>query len=89
MTTRLYVGNLPYSTTEEDLRTAFAEGGRHVQEVVLISDRDTGRPKGFGFVQMGSAAEAQAVIAEFDGHDFGGRQLKVSVAQERTPRPPR
>jgi len=88
MSTRLYVGNLPYTTTEEDLRTAFEQGGRRVREVILIADRDTGRPKGFGFIEMGSAEDAQSAIAEFDGKDYGGRVLKVSVAKERAQRPP-
>jgi RNA recognition motif-containing protein len=88
MATRLYVGNLPYTTTEDELRAAFEGGGRRVREVLLIADRESGRPKGFGFVEMGSAEDAQSVIAEFDGQDFGGRVLKVSIAKERAPGPP-
>ena len=86
MGTRLYVGNLPYSTTEDDLRAAFEGDGRSVREVALISDRETGRPKGFAFVEMGSDADAQAAITEFDGKDFDGRTIKVNEARERQPR---
>ena len=65
MGTKLYVGNLSYSTTEQTLRAAFEEGGREVREVAMISDRETGRPKGFAFVQMGSEDDAKAAIANF------------------------
>ncbi len=83
MGTKLYVGNLSYSTTEQTLRAAFEEGGREVREVAMISDRETGRPKGFAFVQMGSEDDAKAAIAALDGRDLDGRPLRVNEAQER------
>lgn len=79
--TRLYVGNLPFSATEESLRALFAKHGT-VEKVSLITDRDTGRPRGFGFVEM-SSADAQRAIQGLDGTDFGGRPLRVNEAQER------
>ncbi len=86
--TRIYVGNLPFSATEESLRALFAKHGT-VEKVSLINDRDTGRPRGFGFVEMSSADAARA-IQTLNGTDFGGRPLRVNEAQER-PRggPPR
>jgi RNA recognition motif-containing protein len=86
MGTRLYVGNLPYNTDEAQLRALFSEGGRTVTEVKLITDRDTGRPRGFGFVEMGSQADADAAINALNGRDFGGRPLTVNEAKEQTPR---
>ena len=83
MGTKLYVGNLNYSTTEADIRAAFEADGREVREVVLISDRETGRPKGFGFVQMGSEQDAQAAIAALDGQELDGRRLRVNEAQAK------
>jgi len=84
MTTKLYVGNLNYTTTEDSLRTAFAAEGRTVREVAIPSDRDTGRPRGFAFVEMGSEGDAKAAIAALDGKDLDGRSLKVNEAKERT-----
>lgn len=86
MGNRLYVGNLPYTTTEEELRDVFSADGRTVTEVAIMMDRETGRPRGFAFVTMGSAADAQAAISALDGQVVGGRTLKVNEAQERTPR---
>ena len=86
MGSKLYVGNLNYTTTEEGLRTAFAADGRSVREVAIPSDRDTGRPRGFGFVTMGSDADAKAAIVALDGKDLDGRSLKVNEAQERPAR---
>lgn len=83
---RLYVGNLSYSTTEDSLRSAFAEDGRVVDDVHVMMDRETGRPRGFGFVEMGSDEDAQAAIAAWDGQDLDGRSLRVNEAQERKPR---
>ncbi len=80
---RLYVGNLSYDTTEDSLRAAFAEDGRTVTEVHLMVDRDTGRPRGFGFVEMGSESDAQAAIEALDGNNLDGRNLKVNEARER------
>src|SRR5688572_6862351 len=78
MGNKLYVGNLSYDTTEADLRQAFEADGRHVTEVAIISDRETGRPRGFGFVTMSSAAEAKAAVAALDGTMLQGRNLKVN-----------
>ncbi|MDK2956581.1 MAG: hypothetical protein PWQ57_2077 [Desulfovibrionales bacterium] len=85
MSKNLYVGNLAWSTTESEIRTAFEAHGE-VISVKLIEDRDTGRPRGFGFVEMDDAG-ADEVIANFDGKDFGGRTIKVNVAKPRTERP--
>jgi len=83
MGTKLYVGNLSYSSTEEELREAFSADGRSVTEVKVIMDRDTGRPRGFAFVEMGSDADAKAAIAALDGKDLGGRPIRVSEAHDR------
>lgn len=83
---KLYVGNLPYNATEEGLTTAFSQYG-NVTSVVLIKDRETGRQKGFGFVEFENAAEAENALA-LDGVEFGGRAMKVSLARERTPGAP-
>jgi len=88
MGTRLYVGNLPYSADEAQLRALFQEGGRTVTEVKIITDRDTGRPRGFAFVEMGSQADADAAINALNGREFGGRALTVNEAREQTPRRP-
>lgn len=79
---RLYVGNIPFSATSESLSEAF---GRHgsVASVDVILDRETGRPRGFAFVEMTDDAGARAAIAALDGADFGGRALRVNEAQER------
>jgi hypothetical protein len=85
--TKLYVGNLPFSATEDSVRTLFAAHGT-VDKVSLINDRETGRPRGFGFVEMPSADASRAMQA-LDGKDFGGRPLKVNEAQERERGAPR
>ncbi len=88
MATRLYVGNLPFSATEEELKELFGEFGT-VEMVEMVKDRDTGRPRGFGFVQM-DAEGAAAAIQKLDGQQMGGRALSVNEARERTERrPPR
>ena len=87
MTKSLYVGNLPWSATEEEVRNLFATHG-NVSSVKLISDRETGRARGFGFVEMDDADAAGAVEA-LDGTSFGGRTLRVNEAQPRAPRQPR
>jgi RNA recognition motif-containing protein len=79
---RLYVGNLAYSITEMDLREVFGEVGQ-VTDVRLISDRDTGRPRGFGFVEMSSDDEAQRAIEALNGRDVQGRAISVKEALER------
>ncbi|HTJ47196.1 MAG TPA: RNA-binding protein [Kofleriaceae bacterium] len=80
--TRLYVGNLSYSTDGEDLRALFATKGE-VTDVHLVMDRDTGRPRGFAFVTMGTGTEAQKAIAELDGATLDDRQLRVNQAEDR------
>jgi RNA recognition motif-containing protein len=82
--TRLYVGNLSFQTTQDSLRAAFEQGGRKVVEIKIVTDRDTGQPRGFAFVEMSSPAEAQAAIAALDGQPLDGRTLKVNEAQERS-----
>lgn len=86
MGTRLYVGNLSYNVTEPELRDAFAEGGRNVVEVKIVMDRDTGRPRGFAFVEMGSDDEASAAISSLTGREIQGRAINVSEARARAPR---
>jgi RNA recognition motif-containing protein len=81
---RLYVGNLSYSTTEADLRDAFVATGHDVAEVKLVLDRDTGRPRGFAFVEMATDAGAQNAIENLNGKDLQGRSIAVSEARERT-----
>lgn len=84
MGTRLYVGNLPFTADEQQVRELFAQNGRTVTEVKLVTDRETGRLRGFGFVEMGSGEEADAAIRAMHGKDFGGRALTVNEAKERT-----
>lgn len=84
MGTRLYVGNLPFSADEFQIRELFSQNGRAVAEVKLVTDRDTGRPRGFGFVEMGSSQDADGAIRELNGHDFGGRALTVNEAREKS-----
>lgn len=86
MGSKLYVGNLSYNTSEESLRDAFGADGREVVSVAIINDRDTGRPKGFAFVEMGSDSDARAAMEAWDGQDLDGRPLRVNEAQERPPR---
>jgi RNA recognition motif-containing protein len=83
---RLYVGNLSWETTQDTLRAAFAAGGRNVKEVTIMIDRETGRPRGFAFVEMNSKGDADAAIQALDGTDLDGRQIKVNEAKERAPR---
>jgi cold-inducible RNA-binding protein len=80
---RLYVGNLSFNTTEMDLRDLFAQSGT-VAEAKLVMDRDTGRPRGFGFVEMSTEAEAANAITNLNAREFQGRALTVNEAQERT-----
>ncbi|MFT7618318.1 MAG: RNA recognition motif-containing protein [Planctomycetota bacterium] len=79
---KLYVGNLPFSATENQLEVAFGEFGT-VQSVKMITDRETGRPRGFGFVEMGSDSEAQTAIDAMNGKDMDGRAMTVNVAKPR------
>jgi cold-inducible RNA-binding protein len=85
MGTKLYVGNLSYSTTEDGLRAAFAADGRQVVSVSIITDRMSGRPRGFAFVEMASGEDAEKAISALDGQPLDGRTLKVSEARERAP----
>ena len=86
METKLYVGNLAYSTTEEDLQELFAQAGT-VKSVALIKDRDTGRSKGFGFVEMENQAETEKAISMFHGSMLNERALTVNIARPREERP--
>ena len=83
MSTNIYVGNLAFSTGSSDLEGLFAQHGP-VTKAQVITDRDTGRSRGFGFVEMASTEAAQKAIASLDGADFEGRNLKVNVAKERS-----
>ena len=82
MSKKIYVGNLPFSSTEDELKSIF---GRHgsVQSVSIITDRETGRPRGFAFVEMEEASAAADAIRALDGSDLGGRNIKVNEAQDR------
>jgi len=84
MGTRLYVGNLPFSADESAVRSLFEQNERTVAEVKLITDRDTGRPRGFGFVEMGNSEHADRAIQELNGYTLDGRQLNVNEARERS-----
>ena len=84
MSKKLYVGNLPFSSTEEELKELFAQHGE-VTSVAIITDRETGRSKGFGFVEFAQSEDADKAI-KLDNSEFGGRNLKVSEAKEREPR---
>lgn len=86
--TKLYVGGIPYRTTEDEMRTAFEEAGQ-VTSASIIMDRMTGRSRGFGFVEMADEASAQAAIDRWDGKEFDGRMLSVSFARPQGDRPPR
>ena len=85
MATKLYVGNLSFRTTSEDLREAFASVGT-VESATVIEDRDTGRSRGFGFVEMASKEEGEKAIEQFNGTDLGGRNLTVNEARPREDR---
>src|SRR2546423_15195468 len=85
MATRLYVGNLSFRTTSEDLRELFAQAGT-VESANIIEDRETGRSRGFGFVEMAAQEEANAAIEQFNGKEFGGRNLTVNEAKPRVDR---
>ncbi len=85
MSTNIYVGNLSFSTDSAALRRLFAQYGE-VTDAQVVEDRDTGRSRGFGFVEMASAEDAQKAIAETSGMNVDGRQLTVNVARERTRR---
>ena len=82
----LYVGNLPHSTTEAELRNLFETHGA-VEKITLVTDRDTGRSRGFGFVEMTNATEADKAIATLNGTDLGGRTLTINEAKPKADRP--
>src|SRR5919108_3949154 len=86
MSTKLYVGNLAFQTTSEDLQELFAQAGT-VESASVVEDRMTGRSRGFGFVEMATAEEAAAAIEQLNGKEFGGRNLTVNEARPRTDRP--
>ncbi|MDI3510604.1 MAG: RNA-binding protein [Pseudomonadota bacterium] len=88
MGNKLYVGNLPYTVRDDDLQQAFSAYGA-VNSAKVMMERDTGRSKGFGFVEMGSDAEAQSAIQGMNGQSLGGRSLVVNEARPMEPRPPR
>lgn len=86
MEAKLYVGNLPYNTVDADLQSLFSQAGT-VKSAQVIKDRQSGRSKGFGFVEMSSAEEAQSAITMFHGKDYSGRPLTVNIARPREDRP--
>ena len=85
MTTKLYVGNLAFETSSNDLQTLFSQAGT-VESVSVIEDRETGRSRGFGFVEMQTKEEGAAAIQQFNGKELGGRELKVNEAKPRADR---
>jgi RNA recognition motif-containing protein len=87
MTTKLYVGNLSFKTTSEELKEHFSQAGT-VESASVIEDRETGRSRGFGFVEMATAEDAQAAIEQFNGKDLNGRSLTVNEAKPKTDRGP-
>lgn len=88
MATKLYVGGLPYSTTQDELQNAFSQAGA-VASATIIVDKMTGRSRGFGFVEMANDEDAQKAIELWNGKDFGGRKLTVNEAKPLEPRAPR
>jgi RNA recognition motif-containing protein len=92
MSTKLFVGNLSYSITEQELRDAFAQNGRTVHSVRIAVDRETQRPRGFAFIEVATEADAESAIKDWNGNALNGRNVFVEKAQERAPgapRPPR
>ena len=88
MSKKIYVGNLPFSSTEADLKDVFSRHGG-VESVAVITDRETGRPRGFAFVEMEDESAAQDAIRALDGTDLGGRNIKVNEAQDKNRGPRR
>ncbi|MDD2829357.1 MAG: RNA-binding protein [Sulfuricurvum sp.] len=86
--TQIYVGNIPYGKNENDLKDLFGQYGE-VSSVKFVNDKETGRFRGFGFVEMVNSDEANKAITALEGNDFGGRTLRVNEARPRAPRPPR
>src|SRR5262245_14475707 len=89
MGTKLFVGNLSYAITEQELREAFGQNGRTVQSVRIALDRETQRPRGFAFVELASDADAESAIQQWNGQLLAGRSVFVEKAQERVPGAPR
>src|SRR5437763_9075879 len=89
MGTKLFVGNLSYTINEQQLREAFANGGRTVQSVRIAVDRETQRPRGFAFIEVATDADAESAIKEWNGNALNGRNVFVEKAQERVPGAPR
>jgi RNA recognition motif-containing protein len=89
MGTRIFVGNLSFETSEQDLHDLFAGDGRSIASVSIVMDRDSGRSRGFGFVELASGGDAAAVIGALNGKELHGRALRVSEAHERAERPQR
>jgi RNA recognition motif-containing protein len=85
MNNKLYVGNLPFSATEGDINQAFSGVGQ-VSRVTIVTDRETGRPRGFAFVEMATDADAQAAVSALDGTSLGGRNIQVNIARPREER---
>lgn len=83
MSNNIYVGNLSFNTTSNDLQTLFGQHGE-VTKAQVVSDRETGRSRGFGFVEMGSSESAQTAISKLNGHNLDGRDLTVNIAKERS-----
>ena len=83
---KIYVGNLPFSATQDEIQELFSQYGQ-VSDVTLINDRETGRPRGFGFVEMPDSAEANKALEALNGQDFGGRSLNINEAKPRESRP--
>jgi RNA recognition motif-containing protein len=83
---KIYVGNLPFSATQDEIQELFSQYGQ-VSDVTLINDRETGRPRGFGFVEMPDNAEANKALEALNGQDFGGRSLNINEAKPRESRP--
>ena len=84
MGNRIYVGNLPFSADESTVRSLFEQNDRSVTEVKLITDRETGRPRGFGFVEMANGEDADKAISDLNGYQMDGRALTVNEAKERS-----
>jgi RNA recognition motif-containing protein len=83
MSSNIYVGNLSFNTTSNDLQTLFGQHGE-VSKAQVVNDRETGRSRGFGFVEMGSSESAQTAISKLNGHNLDGRDLTVNIAKERS-----
>ncbi|MHC4549284.1 MAG: RNA recognition motif domain-containing protein [Planctomycetota bacterium] len=83
MGTKIFVGNISFEATEQDLHDLFSADGRQVERVSIVTDRDTGRPRGFAFVEMASASDTSAAIAALDGQELHGRALRVNEAHDK------